>query len=266
MAKYYFVGTLLPSLSFDASPEISFGKLEVLLKDNLTSRDYEKTLAVRRFYDILNLRSLWLEGEFDSRGELTALELNEALVNRLDLPDYVYEFIDRYPKKEDRIRYFPFLLAKFFQGAERLSDPFLRRYLNFERELRLVMTAFRSKKLGRDLNVEFQYEDPEEDLIAQLLAQKDAKIFELPEKYKNIKVLFEKYSDNPLALQKGLDEYRFETIENLVDMADVFSIERILAYLVQFLLVEKWFELDKEIGIQIVDTIVKENHDHERNG
>lgn len=255
MAKYYFVGTLLPSLSFDIPPEITFEKLEVILHDNLTARDYEKTLAVRCFYDILNLRALWLEQEFDPKGQLTVLELSEALVNHAELPDYVYEFIDRYPKKEDRIHHFPFLLAKFFQHAERLNDPFLRHYFHFERELRLVMTAFRAKKLGRDLSIELQYENPEEELIAQILAQQNAKTYEPPEKYKNLKILFDKYGDDPLPLQKALDEYRFEMVENLVDIADVFSIEHILAYLVQLIIIEKWFELDRDKGIQIIDTM-----------
>lgn len=266
MAKYYFVGTLLPSLSFDSPPEMSFAKLEVLLHDNLTPRDYEKTLVIRRYYDILNLRSLWLGEELDPKGELTPGALEEALISRVGLPDYVYDFVDRHPKIEDRIRHFPFLLANFFQSAENLKDPFLRFYLNFERELRLVMTGFRAKKLGRDLSVELQYENPEEDLIAQLLAQQDAKSYEPPEKYKDLKVLFEKYGDDPLALQKALDEYRFAIIENVVGLEDVFSIDRLLAYLAQFVVIEKWFELDKAKGIQIVDTLVKENHHHGTNG
>ncbi len=258
MAKYYFIGTLLPSLSFDIAPEISFARLEILLRDNLTSRDYEKTLVIRRFFDILNLRALWLGEELDPRGELTRLEIDEALAGRTGLPDYVFDFLDAHPHTNDRIRHFPFLLAKFFQSGESIKDPFLRHYLNFERELRLVMTAFRAKKLGRDLSVELQYENPEEDLIAQLLAQKDAKTFEPPEKYKDLKVLFEKYGDDPLALQKTLDAYRFEMIDSFVDMADAFSIERILAYLTQLIIVENWFELDKAKGMKIVENIVKE--------
>lgn len=266
MAKYYFVGTLLPSLSFDVPPEMSLEKLEVLLHDNLTPRDYEKTLDLRRIYDILNLRALWQEEEFDPRGQFSEYELSEGIMNRVGLPDYVYEYVDRYPKIEDRLHHFPFLLAKFFQTAQDLKDPFLRKYLSFEREIRLVMTAFRAKKLNRDLNVEFQYEDPEEDLIAQLLAQQDAKTYEPPEKYQDLKVLFDKYSDNPMSLQKALDQYRFDMVESLVDMADTFSIERILAYLVQYMIVEKWSELDKDKGIQIVDTIIREGREHETNG
>lgn len=223
MANYYFVGTYLPSLSLEAAPEITFSELDVLYRDNLSQRDYEKVLVIRRFYDILNIRSLWLEEELDPRGEMDPLELGEALITRSGLPGYVYDFLDLYPKKEDRIHHFPYLMAKFFQSAEHFGDPFVRRYLTFERELRLIMTAFRAKKLGRDLSVEFQYENPEEDLIAQLLAQQDAKSYEPPEKYKDLKYLFEKHGDHPLALEKALDEYRFETIDSFVDMSDVFD-------------------------------------------
>ena len=203
MANYYYVGTLLPPLSFDSPPEMTIEELDLLFRDNLNSHDYEKLHAIRRFYDILNIRSYWLEEELDPRGEMTPLDLGEALVNRAGLPAYVYDFMDRYPKKEDRIHHFPDLLAKAFQSGAKLKDPFLRKYLNFERELRLVMTAFRAKKLGRDLSVEFQYEDPEEDLIAQMLAQADAKTYEPPEKYKELKALFEKHGDHPDGIAKS---------------------------------------------------------------
>ena len=125
--------------------------------------------------------------EIDPFGEMTVLELGESLMGHSGFPDYVFEFIDSNPHKADRIRNFPYLLAKFFQSADQIDDPFIRSYLHFERKLRLVMTAFRAKKLNRDLNAEFQYEDPEEEIIAQLLAYKDAKNFEPPEKFKEIK-------------------------------------------------------------------------------
>jgi Protein of unknown function (DUF2764) len=268
MKKYYFIGTMLPSLSFDEPPEISFAELEVLLRENLSQNDYEKTAAIRQFFDILNLRLFWLGEELDPKGDLSPQALEEALISRVGLPDYVYDFVDTYPKIEDRIHHFPFLLSRFFQSVETdtLKDPFLRRYLAFERELRLVMTAFRAKKLKRDLSYELQYENPEEEIIAQILAQQDAKTYEPPEKYQDLKALFDKYGDDPLALQKAIDEYRFAAVENFVDMADTFSIERILAYFIQFIIVEKWFQLDKAKGMQMIDTLVKEQQYHETRG
>lgn len=258
MKKYYYIGTFLPNLSFDTPPEISFAELKELLKDNLTPSDYEKTIIIRRFFDLLNLRSFWSGEEFDPFGELTLYELGESLINRSGFPEYVYEFLETYPGKEERLRHFSFLLAKFFQGAADLKDPFLRRYMLFERDLRLITAAFRAKKLNRDLSYEFRYENPEEELIAQLSAFRDGKNFELPEKYTELKLLFDRFSDDPLALQKAIDEYRFNSIDALVDMSDTFSIERILAYLAQLIIVQKWFEMDKAKGIRIVETLVKE--------
>lgn len=247
MLKYYFVGTFLPTLIFGEHPEISLSELDVLFRDNLSEGDYKKIQTIRQFYDLLNLRLFWLEQEIDLRGDMSSMELEEALITRSGFPSYVFDFIDRYPKKEDRIHHFPHLVAQFFKGNGNLN-PFSRKYLKFEREIRLIMTAFRAKKLGRDLSVEFQYEDPEEDLIAQLLAQKDAPAIEIPEEYQELKVIFDRWRDRPLDLQKALDEYRFNKVDSLVEMADVFSMERLMAYFIQFLILQKWAEMDSEKG------------------
>lgn len=257
MTNYYFVGVYLPALSFDVAPEISFQEFDDLLRQNLTVSDYAKTKKIREMYDILNLRSFWLGQPLDPRGEMQKREIEEALITQAGFPVYLYDFLGRYEKVEDRLRHFPWLLARFFQTAVQESSGFVRAYLQFEREWRLVFAGFRAKKMGRDLRVELQYEDPEEDLIAQMLAQKDAKEYEPPEKYEHLKVLFEKHGNDPLALEKGLDQYRFDYIDQLVGLEDQFSIDHILAYMVQLIIVEKWFELDKNKGLNIVDTIVK---------
>lgn len=258
MTKYYYIGTYLPQLSFDARPEITFSQLNQLLRDMLNESDYEKVRILRTFYDILNLRSLWLNHPLDVFGELSSLELEESLINQIGLPSYVYDYLETYHTKEDKLAHFPQLLAQFFQSAKKIKDPFLHEYLELERNLRLVLAAFRAKKLNRDLKDELQYEDPEEELVAQLLAFKDSKTFELPEQFLTIKNLFETYEDDPLALQKALDEYRFVEIDRLVDLSDTFSIDRILSYLAQFMIVDQWNHQDQVKGQQIVETLVKE--------
>lgn len=256
--QYYFVGTALPALYLDVKPEITFTQFDILLKDNLTRSDYRKFQHVRRLYDLLNLRAYWKEEPLDPYGEMDAVQLEEALAGRIGLPDFVYEFVDSHEKNEDKVRYFPLLLAKYFQLASQDADPFIRWLMTLERDMRLIFTGFRAKKLGWDLSAELQYEDPEEELIASMLAQKDEKTFEPPEKYHELKLIYEAYNNDPLKLQRAIDEYRYNAVENWVDMADAFSIERILAYLVQFMIVRKWSEMDKEQGIKVVDSIVKE--------
>lgn len=259
MTKYYYLGTYLPSLSFDMPLEIKWNELETLLRDNLTEKDYQKVDLIRGLYDLLNLRAYWLKEELDPFGNLDPNELEEALLNnQAELPVYVSDFLEKYNTKEERLHHFPFLLSTFFKQAAESSKGFLRDYLSFERELRLVMTGFRAKRLGRDLSIELQYENPEEELIAQILAQKDAKEYEPPEKYQELKGIFKTYADDPLGLQRAIDEYRFNFINQLVNLSDQFSIESILAYTTQFMILQKWFQLDKQKGNEIVDIIVKE--------
>lgn len=256
MTQYYFVGTSLPPLNLESPPEISQEDLLALLEDNLTNEDLKKTKMIRSLYDILNLRSLWRGEELNPWGTLDANELEEAIAGHVGLPGFVFDFLDAHEKTEDRLHHFPSLLATFFKQQQ--PTGFLKEYLTFEREWRLVLTAFRAKKWGRDLSVEFQYEDPEEELIAQMLAQKDAKTFEPPEKYQELKHLFEKYGDDPLGLEKALSEYRFNKIQSLVEMNDFFSSDAILAYMTQYIIVQEWFDLDSKQGLKIIDNIVKE--------
>jgi hypothetical protein len=258
--QYVYLAVGLPPLSFDSPPEISFAELETLLRDNLTHKDYQKTRLLRRLYDILNLRAFWLGEPLDPHGGMDENQIEEALALQMGFPEYVYDFILRHRTKEERLRHFPSLLSSFFKESAAETKGFLRDYLRFEREWRLVFAGFRAKRLGRDLSVELQYEDPQEELIAQMLAQKDAKTYEPPERYRELKVLFEKYEDDPLGLERALDEYSFNFIEDQLSLGlkDTFSIDRILAYMAQLILVEKWFELDKKKGSEIIDTIVKE--------
>lgn len=255
---YYYVGTSLPPLDFGKQPEIKFWQLERLYEDNLSKKDLEKTKVLRKLFDIQNLKAVWKGDALDKRAGLDEIHLEEALVSRIGLPDYVYDYLHQYEKTGDRLRHFPYLMAKFFQVEASQNKGFLHDYFQFERESRLVMTALRAKKLGRDLKEEFQYEDPEEELIALILSQSESKELEVPERYIPLKIIFEKFGDDPWKLEEAIDEYRYNFIESLVEMTDLFSVRRCLAYMAQLMIVEKWFELDQSEGLKIIDTIVKE--------
>lgn len=258
MSEYYFVSTYLSPLNFDVNPEMSLPEFNQLLQDNLTARDYQKILAVRHFYDVLNLRALWLKTAFDLNGLLNARELENAIQEENRFPSFVYEFLEAYEKTDERLKNFPLLVAQLFQQAQLQNEGLFNQYLILEREMRLVLTVFRAKKLGRSISQELQYEDPEESLIAQLLANQDNQNVEPPEKYKELQELFENLGGDPLALEKALDQYRFNYLGNLAASEDPFSIQYILAYFLQMILIKKWFEMDHLKGMNIANTLVKE--------
>lgn len=255
--QYYFIGTSLPPLHIGEAPEISWDHLQRLLKDNLSEHDYAQTKVLRRYFDILNIRFFLKKEPLDPYGNLDLNEVEEGILGEPGaFPPYVMNYLDRYETKEDRLYHFPELVAAFFREEVESQSGFLKHYLTFERNLRLVLTAYRAKQLNRDIAKELQFENPDENLIVQLISQKDSKNFDPPEGFEDLKAILDENYASPLALQKALNEYRFKKLDEISGF-NVFSFDRILAYLASYFIVEKWMALDREQGLKIVDNIIE---------
>lgn len=256
MSNYYFLASALPPLQLEGPPEMSFLDLIHLLRDNLSVEDFAKTQVLRRFYDIRNTQAFWKEEPLEIYGNYNAQELEEALLARIGLPEYLYDFLDRYESKSDRLHYFSGLLVRFFQIEQKQASGFLKEYLRFEHQLRLTLVGFRAKQLGRNLAEELQFEDPNDDFVAQMLAQKDSKNFIPSDRFEDLIPILEENWNNPLALYQALAVYRFRKIEEMLNV-DLFSIDRILGYMAQLVAKEQWFALNKERGMELVDRAIR---------
>ena len=258
--NYYFLSSYLPELHLGAPPELKFDELMHLLKDNLTEGDYAKVMVIRRFYDIENLRALWKGEEIDKWGILDPNELEDALLTNSDFVErnFIDEFLLKFNSVEQRLAHFPKLVSGYYADELSRAKGFLFDYLTFEREWRLVLTAFRAKQLKRDILKELQWEDPEDLMCAQIIAQKDSPRYEAPFEYSDLKTLFEEHYREPFDLYQALCRYRFEKINELAGF-EPFSLDGILAYVAKFIIVDKWLDLNRKKGLQIVDAIVEEN-------
>lgn len=255
--KYYFLVPSLPPLSLQDRPDISFSELSLRLEVNLSKADLEKARLLRRFVDICNIRALLVNESIDPRGNLNEKELDEALLVRSDLPDYVFDFLDQFDSQKEQIRNFSGLLAKFFQEETTHLTGFLKRYFTFEREWRLVLVALRAKQYGRDFVREFQFEDPKDTFIVQILAQKDASHYEPPEEYTEIKEILLSCKGDPWLENRYFTEYRLRKIDALVG-GELFSIDAVLGYMAKLMLIEALFELEEEKGKSIVEGLKAE--------
>lgn len=257
MANYYFLTSMLPPIEVGHTPGLHFEELTAILQERLSVEDYEQFQVMRRFVDLENLRYFWKNEPLDSRGNLTKEDIEEALSLKFGLPEYVFDFVERYESLNDRLHHFTSLLVRFFSEETDRFEGFLSEYLRFEREWNLVMVAFRAKNLGRDISVELQYEDPSDQVVAQILAQKDAMGFEPPFGYEDLKVLFDNKRNDPMALHRCLCEYRFNRICEL-EAGDLFSLDRILGYVARLMIVERWLEMDQKLGNSIVENMINE--------
>lgn len=257
MTNYYFVGTLLPDLYIDQPPEIGFEELMNLLHDNLSSNDYAQAMTVLNYYDLFNLLSYIKDEPLDKYGNMDEKEIEEALATRSILPPYVFNYLDKYQDKDDQLIHFPELLSKFFNEEIKKVSGSFKEFLILERNVRLISTAYRAKKMGKDIFLEMQYESPEDEIVSQIIARKDSPQFEFPEKYEDLKPVFDQNYANPIAFQKALLEYRFNKIDTMIGL-DFFSLNRLLAYMIKLIMVERWQRLDREQGLKIIDNMLKE--------
>ncbi|MBU6383401.1 MAG: DUF2764 family protein [Verrucomicrobia bacterium] len=247
MANYYFLIASFPALTVGKAPELTFKELESLLALNLTAGDMKKVRELLRPIDLYNIRAFWLGWPLDDRSSMKAKELEEALLVQEGLPSYVIEYLGRYESVAERLRYFSSLYVSMYQDAISRDQGFLLQYFQFERELHLVLTALRAKQSGKNLARELQFEDPTDPLVVEILAQKDAPDFTPPREYEEVKTLFFEYLAKPNELHQAILEYKFEKIEEMEEPQD-FGIDRVLAFVAKFLIVESISLLSQEKG------------------
>lgn len=245
--KYYFLVSSLPPLVLGQVPSISYEEVRASLLMNLNSEDLEKVTLFQTFTDLRNIRALWLGQPLDARGNFGEKDLEEALLVRDPLPEFVGDFLDRYENPEDRLRYFASLYASLYAESQEKLKGFLQMYFKFEREVRLCLTALRAKEAGRDLLHEFQFEDPADPMVAFFLAQREAGDVQLPQEYEELKTAFLENSSDPKALYREILKFRLEGIEEM-EYDRPFSIDQVLGYLARLMIVEDWAKLDENRG------------------
>jgi len=249
MANYYFIIAAFPPLTLETKPELTYKELWDLLVLNLSPKDMGKMEELLRPIDLYNMRAFWLKLPLDDRGRLKAKEIEEELLVKEDLPNYVIEYLERYESTEDRLRYFSFLYASLYRDMQPRLTGFLLKYYQFERDIRLVLTGLRAKRAERDIVRELQFEDPTDSLVAEILAQKDTTDYTPPREYEDLKTLFVENSSDPQELNRAILGYRFKKIEEMEEAQD-FGIDRVLAYVAKFMLAESLADLDVEKGME----------------
>jgi hypothetical protein len=128
MANYYYLASLLPSLDFPGSPDISFSSIRESLRLNLSETDLKKIEALRLFIDITNIRPLLLEESIDGRGNLSEKDLDEALLIKDFLPQYVFDFLDKHDTLAAKLHHFSELVSLFFTNELPKQKGFLYKY------------------------------------------------------------------------------------------------------------------------------------------
>ncbi len=254
MSHFFYTASSLPQLYCGVQPEITFFHLLEVLEENLSSKEFERVNEIREFLDVLNIKRLLKGQAIDNRGVKTEKELDRCVVECEGFHSAVLEFLYTYESREERLKHFTELLSSYLVAKSEETSGFTRKYFYYERLLRLSLVGYRCAKRGGDIVEELKFEDPRDPFVASLIAQKDTTHFEFPFELEELTEQLVQ-ARNPIDEYRVLFEHQFAFAEG-EGQNSVFSLDYLLAYLVQLIAVENWEATSEETGKGIIEGMV----------
>ncbi|MCP5492710.1 MAG: DUF2764 family protein [Chlamydiales bacterium] len=246
---YYFLAASLPDIELGQEPELSFSSLMLLFRENLSEDDMDDINRLRWLIDIDNVHKFIKDEPLNPFGLLKRKEIEEALLNRTLLPDYVFDILDQ---GDD---HFYKIYLTFFRTEATEEKGFLKRYFAFERSLRLCLAAVRAKDTGRDLSKELADADQSDFLVRALIASKDASEPDFPFELRSLYDIVKNLSDDPFQQYCEIARYRFKKIGELAKDYP-FSLEALMIYTLRLMLAEEWHLLNDEEGQKRLNALI----------
>ena len=130
----------------------------------------------------------------------------------------------------------------FYLKALSHRDRFIREYFAFDLELRNAKVRYINRALGRA---------PMQDIVV-LDQSEDA---ELPEPDPEMDEVF--IADDLIQRERRIDDFIWAKVDNLVLM-DLFTMDRILAFIVKLRIIDRWMKLDENTGREMFRKLVDE--------
>lgn len=238
MEQYYFIHSALPELKIGHLPDISFLELMQLFYDNLSTSDISKTHSLLRIIDLTNVYYYLTGQPLDSRGILTPLEIEESLIEGNGFPDYLISFLTEYTERGERVEHFSEVYLDYFQAESVNSSGFVRKYMEFEMNLRLYLALNRAKNLNKE------YKSPiSNDEIAY-------------DQFEDLKISLLQVKGSPLEEYQIIQQYRINFLEE-TSGTTAFGIDGLLAYMMQLLVIEDDNLLHEMQGQQTMNKLLE---------
>ena len=268
--KYYHLISGLPDLSFeDAQMAFSVENFKQQLSEILTKTDKKLMQDLFLKYDNDNLLAFLRDEE--------AVFNTQGTFSREVIADLVQETKENQEKKNKRNKkmppYFKQFISDFITGDEALSNlfwedqlatlyydylglsknEFIRNWAELNLNIHNVLIALACRRNGTP-HASYIVGNNE---ITQKLRTSNARDFELPEIFKQFDQI-RPIDEEPNLIEKEyrIDRLRWAWIEE-ENTFKYFTIERVIGYLLQLQMIERWTLLQEDTGQQIFKDIVK---------
>lgn len=230
---YYFLASMITKLHLESRLTITFTDFKNLLEQNLSSRDKNEMTEVLRVFDMENLRLFLRKLSITSYGNWSQADLEQLLVFPSGVEYWLEEALDQV--KSSPHADIDDFHVQFFENKTGSKSP-SSRVLERIWIMQWVSGYFRAKIMGR-LSSFYKEPGSSHPRIEALLA--DLESSNLDAEYQKFKSIFDHDAKDIEILSRHALEWQLQFLEEEFE-ADTFSLERILAHLVQLAYIERW--------------------------
>ena len=227
---YEYLLTGLPELRADGEAPISMESLLTLLSESLSEKDLEALHVLQMRNDdevILNLQE----------------QYNDSYIGR---PDWWDDAINRLSEEDLRTQL-------LYEYGKQNKCRFVRKWFAYNQDLNNVMVATICRKHGFDVSKAIIGHNEVAEILRKNLPQKDFGLAGVMDNLPEIMAIVE--VENLREREKRLDAIRFIWLEDTTRF-NVFSIENVLAYYLEALMLHRWSILTIEEGEKVFRELV----------
>ena len=253
---YYCLVAGFPDFALD-DPKLPITTLELKadLAEQLAPAD--RVHLAELFYpvDNKNLLALLLgktEQAHDPLGNFTREELEEEIRAPIFLPRYMIDFLDRFRAglPEDTLPE-NVLSSLMYEALLQSQNAFIREWFAFDRDMRNILAALGSRRLGID---------PErgvigEGLVAEAAGRASGADFGLGREFVWLETLLRVYHSSLLERELVIDRIRLDVLDE-VTKKNNFSLDKVLALVMRLGIAERWLALDAAAGRELLSRIL----------
>jgi hypothetical protein len=265
--NYYCLVAGFPDLIPD-DRKLHFSSVELrnYLREELHSSDFDLVELFYLPWDHENLINLLFESKFewDERGNYSRDELEQFVdkkqfeyIDASAFPTYFIDFIEFYHDDEEefpKIAAVKFLTEGWYKTLAESGNDFVTEFGEFKQNMANIMLALN----GRKHDIPFEEAIIGDDEVTHALKRSRARDFGLANEINDIETIVQIFEiDNILDRELKLDNHTWQFIDEIT-FFNYFTVEKILGFVQKIFIVERWFELDKEIGQQIFNRLLEE--------
>ena len=246
--NYYYLIAGFPDILLD-DRKISFTLIELKqeLKYHLHPKDYQLVEYLFLQYDNFNFLNILQkkEAEFNPLGNYSESFFNEEIKEPEKMPDYMKKFLEAF-REENPIHanlslenqltwlYFDYMLEQ--------KNEFIRQWFSALRNVNNIFAIYNARKYG--LNIENHMIGDYE--LTEAAKRTTAKDFGLANEFTHIDEIIGIFENNDILEQElSIDLMKWKYLNNL-NTFNYFTIEPVLAFVIEFMMVERWSKLDPE--------------------